>query len=222
MRIATGMACVIVALAATAAACGKSDAEKQAEEAAARAEQAAAALQKAAESGEAAKGVAEFAKAMEGMASAMSGGDGTTVEPVSFRDLQAALPDVPGWSKGTPEGERMTSPVAFSQAEVRYTRDDRDVEVRIVDSGFHQILMAPWSMFLAAGYERETSEGTERAVTIAGNPGFEKWDRTDQRGELNLVVGKRYLVTVEGSVDDPKVLRDFLSRMDLEKLAALK
>jgi len=163
-----------------------------------------------------------FAGAMKGMADAMAGGEGKTVDPVSFRDLQSALPEVSGWTMDKPRGERMTSPIAFSQTEAEYTRDDQHIDVKIVDSGFNQMLIAPWAMFLGAGYERETDEGYEKAVSIDGNPGFEKWNSASKDGELNIVVAQRFLVTIEGrGLDDPSVLHEVFSRLDTGKLTAL-
>ncbi len=62
-----------------------------------------------------------------------------------------------------------------------------------------QMLVAPWSMMIATGYSKETSDGYEKATTIGGNPAVEKWDKRDKRGELNILVGKRFMVTVEGT-----------------------
>jgi hypothetical protein len=165
----------------------------------------------------------DFGKAMAGFASAMAGGDGKTVDVVSFRDLQVALPTVPGWTmEGKAKGEKMTSPVPFSQTEARYTKGDASMEVKVVDSGFSQMLVAPWAMFLTAGYEKETDEGYEKSTKVGGHPGFEKWNSEDKSGELNFVVGKRFLVTVEGrDLSDAKDLHAFADKMDLAKLAAL-
>jgi hypothetical protein len=211
-----------------AAACGKSEEQKAAEKAAEETREAAEALQKAAESAGsagAAQGLQEFAKAMEGMAGAMSGTtpDGKPVEPVGFQALQTALPELSGWERSTPTGERMTAPIAFSEAETHYTMGETNVSVKIVDSAFSQMLVAPWAMFLTAGYERESSEGYEKSVNVWGNPGFERWNKDSRTGELNLVVAKRYLVTVEGdNINDTKVLHEFASKIDAGKLGALK
>ena len=67
----------------------------------------------------------------------------------------------------------MTSPIAFSQTEARYKMGEAQVEVKIVDSAFNQMLVAPWAMFLTAGYEKETSDGYEKSVDVGGHPGFE-------------------------------------------------
>jgi hypothetical protein len=207
-------------------ACGKSEEQKAAEKAAEETKEAAEALKKAAESTGAAtqQGLQDFAKAMEGVAGAMSGKtpDGKTAEPVRFQDLQTALPEVSGWQRGTPTGERMTSPVPFSQSEADYTMGDATISVKVVDSAFSQLLIAPWAMFLTAGYERETSEGYEKSVTIGGNPGFERFNKDAKDGELNIVVAKRFLVTIDGNnISDTKVLHEFASKIDAAKLDAL-
>ncbi|HUE88647.1 MAG TPA: hypothetical protein VMO26_21430 [Vicinamibacterales bacterium] len=211
-----------------AVACGKSEEERAAEKAAEETREAAEALQKAAESADSssqAQGLREFAKAMEGMAGALGGTtpDGKPVDPVSFQALQTALPELPGWERSTPTGERMTAPVAFSEAETHFTRGEATVTVKIVDSAFSQLLIAPWAMFLSAGYERESREGYEKSVTVGDNPGFERWNKGSRNGELNLVVAKRFLVTVEGdNIDDTKVLHEFASKIDSDTLSSLK
>ena len=223
----------IVAVLAVATACGKSEAEKQAEIAAVEAKKAAEAMQKAAEAAgaaagaggaaAAAQGMEAFAKAMQAAAGAAAGGDGKPVDPVSFQQLETVLPTVAGWERDRPRGEKMTMPVPFSQSEATYKNGDAEVEVKIVDSAFSQLLVAPWAMFLTAGYEKQTSEGYEKSVNVSGNPGFEKWNKDDKDGELNLVVAKRFLVTIDGNnINDPQVLRDFASKLDTGKLSGLK
>ncbi len=199
-----------------ASACGKSSEEKKEEQ---KVEQAA----KTAETGaaEAARGLEQMAKGLE----AMAGGGGNTpaVEPVSFRNMQALFPDVEGWQKGKPTGEKMSSPFKYSQAEVEYTKGDARVTLKMVDSGFNQLLLTPYAMFLTAGYEKETADGYEKSTKVNGEPGWEKWDSSGKDGELNALVGKRFLVQIEGRrIDDTKLLHDFAGRIDMGKLAGLK
>jgi hypothetical protein len=143
--------------AALSAGCGKPEEQKQAEQAAEDAKKAAEAIQKAAESAAAAgtaagaaataQGLEGFAKAMEGVASAMAakGPDGKPVDPISFRDLQTALPEVAGWTREEPKGERMTSPIPFSETSTQYSMGDAHVDVKIVDSAFNQMLITRWA-----------------------------------------------------------------------------
>jgi hypothetical protein len=220
-------ACV---LAVAVAACGKSEEQKAAEKAAEDLKQAAEAMGKAAaQTGTAAAtvGVGEAAKAMQSMANALSGAagsvDGKPVEPIAFQTLKSHLPAVSGWEMKEPEGERMTMPVPFSQIEARYTKGESRVDVKIVDTGFAQLLIAPWSMMLASGYERETSRGYEKSTTIAGNPAIEKWNKDRKNGEIDVLLGKRFMVTIEGrDIDDITQLQQFASNFDFGAIAALK
>lgn len=210
----------------TTVSCGKSEAEKQAEQAAEDINKAAEAITQAQQQGgDTAKGMADMAKAMQGMAAAVGGGgaDGKPVEPVPTDALKATLPSVSGWTMDPPEAERMTSPIAYSQVETNYKKGESEIELRVVDTGYAQMLIAPWSMFLASGYSRETGDGYEKSISVAGNPGFEKFDNGSKRGELNIFVNKRFMVSLEGSdLADTKVLHEFASKMDFGKIASLK
>ncbi|MEQ1727442.1 MAG: hypothetical protein ABL982_03600 [Vicinamibacterales bacterium] len=212
----------LVVLTCTSVGCGTSPEEKAAEEL----QKSAAEMQK--NAGDMQKGAEEMAKGFEAMARGLSGGAGgdsdvKPVEPVGFRELQTVMPTVAGWEKGSPSGEKMSSPFSFSQASITYTKGDAQIEQKIMDSGFNQLLFTPFTMFMAAGYEKETQDGYEKSVNIAGNPGWEKWDKTSRSGELNVVVGKRFLVQVEGhDLDDIKSLHTVLEQTDLGKLSSMK
>lgn len=213
---------LVIAL-GSAVACGKSPAQQQAEELQKTAEQ----LQKSA--GDAQNGAQDMAKGLEAMAkglgAAMGGAAGDTkpVDPVDFKALQAALPEVSGWERGKPAGERMTMPVSYSSASVTFTKGDASVDAKITDSAFNQLLVAPFAMMLTSGYAKETSDGFERSTTVSGTPAFEKWDSGSKHGELTLFVNKRFIVEIDGSdLADATDLRAFADRTDLKALAALK
>lgn len=224
-RLITAMAIVAVC-----AACGKSEEQKQAEQAAENVKKAAETLAKAAEqqgTATAAKGANDLASAMQGMAASITGAagnnNGKPVDPVAFQTLQSHLPKVAGWEMGEPEGERMTMPVPFSQVEVDYKKGDARMQVKIVDTGFAQMLLMPWSMMLASGYSRESSSGYEKATSISGNSAIEKWNKSSKNGELDILVGKRFMVTIEGrDIDDIKPVQDFASSFNFGALAAAK
>jgi hypothetical protein len=214
-------AAAVIAATCTLAACGgSSEQERAAEELKKSSEE----MQKGADS--MSKGAEDMARGFEAMAKGLAGAAGSAdikpVDPVSFRELQTVMPDVAGWEKANPTGERMSSPFSFSQASVTYRKGDAEIEQKIMDSGFNQLLFTPFTMFMAAGYEKETQDGFERSVNVAGYPGWEKWDKDSKNGELNVVVNKRFLVQLEGhGVDDIQTLHTVLERTDLKKLAAL-
>ena len=208
-------------------ACGKSEQQKQAEQAAEDLKKAAETMAAAAEkqgTAAAAQGANDMAKAMQSMASALStGSDGKAVEPVAFQTLQSHLPKVSGWEMDEPEGERMTMPVPFSQVETKYTKGETRIDAKIIDTGFAQLLMAPWSMMMAAGYSRESSSGYEKSTSLSGNPAIEKWNKSEKNGEIDVLVGKRFMLSLEGhDLADIKQLQDFASNFNLSAIAAAK
>lgn len=227
-----GTVCVLAAFALSLVACGNSK-EEEARKAAEEAQKAAAEAQKAAaaagSAGAAAgaAGAAEFARGMEQLGQAMQGlnqsADGQNYTPVSFKELQTILPEVSGWEKGKASGEMMTAPVKFSQAQVTYTKGDANIEVKIVDTAMSALLTMPYQMFMATGYMKETDSGYEKATVIGGNPGWMKWDSETKRAEAGIIVGKRFLVTVDGNdVPDVKAVEAVIGKMDLGKLSSLK
>jgi len=206
-----------------AVACGKSPAEEQAEQ-----------LKKAAEEmqksgSEMQKGAENMAAGFEAMAkglnAAMGGaaGDLKPVDPVDFKALIAALPEMSGWEREKPTGERMTMPVSFAQGQAHYTKGDASVTLKITDSGFNQLLVAPFAMMLTTGYAKETSDGYEKSTTVSSFPAFEKWSSESKNGEFTVFVNKRFIVEAEGSgLASTKELQAFLDKTDLKKLADLK
>jgi len=218
-----GYIAATIATAVAIAACGgKSEQEKAAEQLQKSSEE----MQKSADN--MSKGAQDMAKGFEAMAKGMAAAGGGNadvkpVDPVSFKELQTVMPDVSGWEKTNPTGERMTSPFSYSQASVTYKKGDAEIEQKIMDSGYNQLLFMPFQMLMTAGYEKETQDGFERSVNVAGNPGWEKWDKGSKNGELSVVVAKRFLVQLEGhGVDDVKTLHTVLDQTDLTKLASLK
>ena len=222
MKKPTAVTLVLALTALTFVACGKSEEQKRADDLQKSAEQ----LQKGADNvskgaGDLAKGAADLAAGL----GAAFGGDPNVkpVDPVSFRDLIALLPAPAGWEREKPTGERMTSPVSFADASVRLMKGEATVTVKITDSGFNQLLVAPFAIFLAGNYEKETSSGYEKSVKVGDAPGLEKWDSGTKSGDLNVIVNKRFIVEIDASsIDDPKVMHTMLDSVDLKKLADLK
>lgn len=222
------MLSVIVIAAMFMAACGKSEEQKQAEQAAEELKKAAEALGDAAAkagTATAAQGTNDVAAAMKGMAAAFGAktADGKPVEPIAFQSLQTALPEVSGWEMDKPQGEKMTSPMPFSKIETDYRNGDQRIDVAITDTALSAMFLMPLRMAVAAGFNRETSDGYEKATTISGHPAVEKWDSGSKRGELNILVGDRFVVEIVGhDVPGIKTVHDFAGKVDLGKIAAMK
>jgi hypothetical protein len=144
------------------------------------------------------------------------------VDPVSFNALLPLLPAAPaGWTAEEPRGET-SSGMGFkvSDAERSYTKGDQRLHVKILDGAYNSLIYAGVTM--AAQFSHESTEGYEKGVTIDGNPGVEKWDKASKRGELSVIVGKRFLVEIDASPVEPDFVRTIYAGIDKGKLAALK
>lgn len=206
------------------AACGKSPEQQQVEQIQKNAQQMAQnAAQMSGNAQDVAKGFEAMARGMAAAATGAAGGAVKTVDPVDFKQLQAMLPEVAGWEKSRPHAERMTAPVSFAYASMHYKKGGVDISEKITDSGFNQLLIAPLTMMMAAGYAKESDDGFEKSTTVAGYPAFEKMDKSRKRGELTVFVNRRFVVELAGTgVADHAELQAFLQRTDLKKLAALQ
>ena len=222
------MLSVMVIAAMFMAACGKSEEQKQAEKAAEDLKKAAEAMGEAAAkvgTAAAAQGTTDRAKAMAGMAAAMGGktADGKPIEPVDFKTLQTALPEVSGWTMDKPRGERMNMPVTFSTTSTNYRNGEQRIDMDIADTAGAAMIMTPFRMMVAAGYNKESSDGYEKATTFGRYPAYEKWNTERKTGEFSVIVDDRFVVQLKGRrVDDIATLRDFAGKVDLGKIAAMK
>lgn len=209
--IALACACALVPMAG----CGKSEAEKQADQAQKAADQ----MSKGAES--MAKGMEEMAKSFQ----AAAGGQANQkpVPPANFRDLEGVFPELSGWTKEKPKGEMMTTPVSYSEASCTYTRGDAQIEAKLTDSAFNQMLTMAFNMMAATGYQKESDDGFEKATKVGSYPGWEKRDNPGKSGELGAIVANRFVLELSGSnLPDNQPLHQLAQAADLKKLEAIK
>ena len=59
-------------------------------------------------------------------------------------------------------------------------------------------------------------------ITIDGNPGFEAFENDGKHATLWVMIAKRYFLQIELQNQDPKELQEWVKRIDLKKLAAIK
>lgn len=147
-------------------------------------------------------------------------------EAVDYEKLLPILPAPPeGWSAD--KGEGSTEDVGG----FRITNVHRDYHkgegetapsaaISILDSvGNPDYVSATTS---AWNNNSETSEGYGKSVTIDGNPGFEGFEKEAKHATLWVMVANRYFVQIELQNQDPKALQEWIKRVDLKKLAAIK
>lgn len=140
--------------------------------------------------------------------------------------LIALLPEPPaGWNADKPEGST-TESEGFQITTVgrTYVKGDADdaptATINIIDSAnnqqFQDATKAMWSA------TSSSLEGYDKAVTIAGLPGFEHFANSDQTGVLWVIAGNRFFVQVETTRQPAPDLEAWLTRIDLKKLSTLK
>lgn len=168
---------------------------------------------------------AQIAQAMKMLASQNAAG-GPRPEPVNFRELKGLLPEsLPGFKRTSATGEKAGAMgMVVSHADGEYSGDGgAHLSVKITDignvTGPLGLGLAGWAM---VEIDRETETGYEKSTVLGGNKAFEKYDSRSKHGEVNVLVGNRFVVEVKGrdvKMDDMKTVA---GKLDLAKLASLK
>ncbi len=140
------------------------------------------------------------------------------VEPLHFSELLKYLPEPPsGWQATKPKGStNKMGEWSFTQVERQYTQGDKHFEIEIADWAFNKSLYA--SFFMTSAFSQEDTEGYNKGVRIANEPGREEYKNADRNGTLSLLVGKRFFVTIKGQNIDAAELRQWWDRFDAKGL----
>ncbi len=147
-------------------------------------------------------------------------------DAVSYQKLLPILPDPPqGW--GADKAEGSTEDVGgfrITNVHRDYHKGEGDkvptAAISILDSvanpDYVNATTAAWNS------NNESSEGYGKSVTIDGNPGFEAFEKENKHSTLWVMIANRYFVQIELQDQDPKELQEWVKRVDLKKLAAIK
>ena len=147
-------------------------------------------------------------------------------EAVEYQKLLPVLPEPPqGWTADKPEGS--TEDVGgFRITNVH--RDYHKGEGEKAPSAAISILDSVANPdYVTATTEAwkstsDTSEGYAKSVSIDGKPGFETFEKDTKHAALWVMIADRYFVQVELQNQEPSELQEWIKRIDLKKLAAIK
>jgi hypothetical protein len=147
-------------------------------------------------------------------------------EAVDYQKLLPILPEPPaGWTADKPEGS--TEDVGgFKITNVH--RDYRKGEGEKAPSAAISILDSVANPdYVNATTEAwktnsDSSEGYSKSVSINANPGFETFEKDTKHAALWVMVADRYFVQIELQNQEPNELQDWIKRVDLKKLSAIK
>ncbi len=153
---------------------------------------------------------------------------------VNFKTLQQFLPSVelPGYARGKLTGSTSSAMgVSTSEAKVVYTRQGQQSEetgpptitVTITDIGGNPLgAFAAMAEAMAGEVNEETEEGYKKSITLQTRfKGMEEATTTkdNKSCKINLTVGKRFTVDVEGYLtDQAALLHQLIDSMKLEAL----
>ena len=147
-------------------------------------------------------------------------------DAVNYQKLLPILPEPPqGW--GADKAEGSTEDVGgfrITNVHRDYHKGEGDkvptAAISILDSvanpDYVNATTAAWNS------NNESSEGYGKSVTIDGNPGFEAFEKDTKHSTLWVMIANRYFVQIELQDQDPKELQEWVKRVDLKKLAAIK
>jgi hypothetical protein len=147
---------------------------------------------------------------------------GKDVQPVDFRKLRELLPEtLPGMTRGELSGQSGEAMgLKGSSAVARYSGGDANISIEIADMGSLSGLAGLAKRF-DPNMEKETDTGYERTRRVNDQLVHERYDRRGRSGELMVMAGDRFTVTVEGSGVEPDALAGALKQVDFGRLAAL-
>ena len=147
-------------------------------------------------------------------------------DAVNYQKLLPILPDPPQGC-GADKAEGSTEDVGgfrITNVHRDYHKGEGDkvptAAISILDSvanpDYVNATTAAWNS------NNESSEGYGKSVTIDGNPGFEAFEKESKHSTLWVMIANRYFVQIELQDQDPKELQEWVKRVDLKKLAAIK
>lgn len=164
--------------------------------------------------------------ALGGLLNAVGGalGGNQHVTPVDFRSLQGLLPDsLPGMKRASTSGaNKQGMGVKTGSAQAEY----RGAGTQVINISISDLSAISGVLDLSDALPKDTDsssdEGYERDVTLGGRPMHEKYTKAGQQSSLQVIVGRRFEVDVDGAGVDMAAIHAAMAHVDLNRLDAMK
>ncbi len=170
------------------------------------------------------QGMEALFKALGGAAQQQPGGQAPGL--IEHRELKALLPAaIQGFKRTSASSERTGAMgMTVSRAEAVYKGDkDAELKIEINDlGGMGGIGMLAHAAWASADIDRESDEGFERTAQYKGVKAMEEYRHRARNGKMQVMVGNRIQVSVEGYNVSFEQIRAAMDSINLDKLAALK
>lgn len=166
------------------------------------------------------------AAAVGGLVTALGGalGGDHPVTAVDFKTLTALLPaSLPGMTRTSAQGDNQGAVgVRVTSAKADYQGDNGTaVHIEITDMSGVSGLMG-LAGALVQTTTSQSDSGYERDQSIAGRNVHEKYDTRAKKGDLSVILAKRFQVDVTGDGVDMGTLEQSLGQVDLARLESMK
>ena len=151
------------------------------------------------------------------------------VPAVDFRKLKEVLPEtLAGVKRSEARGEKQKlGDFTFTTAQGEYRKEDAgdtdpDLSLELFDYGAAPEMGSMFTVWQQMEVDRESDNEYEKTVKIKEQPGLEKYNSQDKRGELQLYVANRFLLTFNANNISQEQFKKAIEELPVEKLAALK
>ena len=166
------------------------------------------------------------AAAVGGLVAALGGalGGDHPVAAVDFKTLTALLPaSLPGMTRTGAQGDNQAAVgVRVTSAKADYQGNNgAAVHIDITDMSAVSGLMGLAGTLVQTSTS-ESDSGYERDQVIAGRTVHEKYDTKARKGDLSVILAKRFEVDVSGDGVDMGTLEQSLGQVDLARLESMK
>jgi hypothetical protein len=146
--------------------------------------------------------------------------DAQSCQPVAHPRLEALLPVVPAFSRGTPVGETDAAS-AVSRTTVDYESGAATISVELMDSCGNRDMLSQLREWLQNGAP-PIAGTTMRSYAIKGFPAYEEWTAASQHSEIHILVADRFMVKVTGGLVNLAPVQNAAQAIDVRNLALLK
>lgn len=166
---------------------------------------------------------------MEALFKALGGAGQPGGQPaalIEHRELRALLPTaIAGFKRTATSSERsgaMGMSVSRAEATFEGAKDAR-LKIEFTDiGGLGGIGLMAHAAWASADVDRESDDGFERTAKYKGLKALEEYDNSSRSGKMQVLVGQRIVVSVEGDQVAFEGIRAAMDLVNLDKLAALK
>jgi hypothetical protein len=149
-------------------------------------------------------------------------------QSIDFRKIKEWMPaELNGLKRSECNGERnKVGEMSVTQVTAEFKKGDDEgsphIQVQVLDYNnleFSKAAAAAWTLIEV---DKESDGGFEKTLKIKGSPALLKWEKEQKHGNVSILVGGRYIVTVNtDNVPSEQVIK-VAEGLALEKLAELK